>query len=87
MTGTVRVWLVERTYTDKGMVTLVYARPDGGGYLRRQLSEHMLGRTDVTAAMDVDPERLQPVREASERERYATEATRVAETHDHDEAI
>jgi len=85
MADTERVWLVERTYTDKGMVTLVYATPDGGRHLRRQLSEQMLTRTEVTAGMDVDPDRLQPTHD--EGERYATEASRMADQHDPDDVI
>jgi len=86
MSDTERIWLVEREYSDKGMVNLVYATPDGERYLRRQLSEQMLVRTDVTAGMDVDPERLESTAEA-ERERYAAEATRMADTHDLDDAV
>jgi hypothetical protein len=86
MTDTERVWLVDRTYSDKGMVNLVYATIDGDRHLRKQLSEQMLTRTDVTAGLDVDPERLVPVDDA-DRERFAAEASRVAERHDPDEAI
>jgi hypothetical protein len=86
MTDTERVWLVDRTYSDKGMVNLVYATPDGERHLRRQLSEQMLTRTDVTAGLDADPERLVPVDDA-DRERFAAEASRVAARHDPDEAI
>jgi hypothetical protein len=87
MTATERVWLVDRTYSDKGMVSLVYATVEGDRYLRRQLSEGMLTRTDVTAGMDVDPERLEPVADDEERERFAAEATRIAERHDPDDAV
>jgi len=87
MTATERVWLVDRTYSDKGMVSLVYATVEGDRYLRRQLSEQMLTRTDVTAGMDVDSERLEPVADAEERERFAAEATRIAERHDPDETV
>lgn len=81
-----RVWLVDRTYNDKGMVRLVYATTDGDRYLRRQLSERMLMQKDVTAAVDVAEDRLEPTPEA-ERERYAAEATRMSEDHDPDEAV
>ncbi len=87
MTATERVWLVDRTYSDKGMVSLVYATVEGDRYLRRQLSEQMLTRTDVTAGMDVDPGRLEPVADEEERERFAAEATRIAERHDPDESV
>ncbi len=82
MDDTVRVWLVERSYTDKGLVTLVYATPDGSRQLRTQLSSNALARRAVTAGKDVESERLTPVGEADRRERYAEEASRVAQTHD-----
>lgn len=81
-----RVWLVERSYNDKGMVTLVYATPDGERYLRKTLSERMLMRKDVTAGLDVDDDRLEPT-DAAELERYAAEAARMADTHDPDETV
>lgn len=87
MTATERVWLVDRTYSDKGMVSLVYATVEGDRYLRRQLSEQMLTRTDVTAGMDVEPARLEPVTDDEERERFAAEATRIAERHGPDDTV
>lgn len=81
-----QVWLVEREYTDKGLVNLVYATTDGKRYLRNQLSEVRLMRTDVTAAREVEPNRLEPTHE-DERERYATEASQMAATHDPDETV
>ncbi len=86
MSGTERVWLVDRTYSDKGMVSLVYATVEGDRYLRRQLSEQMLTRTDVTAGMDVDPDRLRPVGD-EERDRFAAEAARIADRHDVEDVV
>jgi hypothetical protein len=85
-TGTQRVWMVEREYTSGGLVTVVYATADGERQLRRQLSERMVVRSDVTAAEDVDPERLESTPE-SERERYAAEAARMAADHDPDDVV
>jgi len=82
-----RVWLVERSYSDKGLVTLVYATTDGESHLRRQLSSNALARTEVTAATDVEPDRLTPVAAADERERYAHEAARMADEHDPDDPV
>ncbi|WP_435180775.1 hypothetical protein [Halorussus sp. AFM4] len=82
-----RLWLVERTYTDKGLVSLVYATTDGERQLRKQRSMNMLNQVDVTAAVDADPESLDPVDDEATRERYADEATRMAEQHDPDEAV
>lgn len=85
-TETERVWLVEREYTDKGMVTIVYASTDGERHLQRQLSERMLMRSDVTAGNDVEVGRLEPTPD-SERDRYAAEASRMAEKYQRDDAV
>jgi hypothetical protein len=77
-----RCWLVEREFDDKGMVRLVYATPDGSRRLLRERSAAQLGRYEVTAATDVDEERLEPVEETDRRERYAGEADRMADRHD-----
>jgi hypothetical protein len=84
MTDDVRVWLVGREYTDKGLVTLTYATPDGERALVEQRSAANLG--EVTAAREVAPDRLTPV-EAGDRERYAMEVERVADRNDPDDAI
>jgi len=84
MTDDVRVWLVERDYTDKGLVTLTYATPDGERVLVQQRSAVNLG--DVPAARTVDPGRLDPAGGA-DRERYADEAERMAGKHDPDDAV
>ena len=83
-----RLWLVERTYTDKGLVTLVYATPDGERRLRRQRSMNALQQSDgVTAATTADPDALQPVEDEETRARYADEASRMADEHDPDDAV
>lgn len=87
MTDTVRCWLVERSYDDKGMVNLVYATPDGERRYHRQLAGDRLVQASVTAARDVDPENLAPVDDPDTRERYVTEVERVAETHAPDEEM
>lgn len=77
---TERVWLVERSYgTDEDLVTLVYATTDGERHLRKQLSHHLLTRQTVTAARTVQVEKLEPVTEHETRQRYAEEATRMAD--------
>ncbi|MFB6073713.1 MAG: hypothetical protein ABEJ89_01725 [Haloarculaceae archaeon] len=82
-----RCWLVERDYSDKGLVTLVYATPDGERALRMQRSSNMLARSPVTAARDVEAADLQPVADPGDRERYAGEAARMAERHDPDDEV
>lgn len=81
-----RAWLVDREYSDKGMVNLVYATTDGESHLRKQLSEQMLLRHTVTAGIDVEADRLEATHE-DERERFAAEASRMAEDHDPDDEI
>lgn len=75
---TVRVWLVERSFDDRNLVTLVYATPDGRRYQQRERSATSLrtGST-VTAADDVDPSDLESVDDDETRERYAAEVDRT----------
>jgi hypothetical protein len=84
----VRLWLVERDYDDRNLITLVYATPDGERRLRKEQSATVMHQqgTVVTAAVDAAPADLEPVAEAN-RERYAAEAARMAETCDPDEAV
>jgi hypothetical protein len=85
--GAVRCWLVERTYSDKGLVSLVYATPDGGRALHRERSPELLRRSGgVTAATDADPDVLVTV-DDDDRERYAAEAARMADRHGPDETV
>lgn len=84
---TERLWLVERDYNDKGLVTIVYATPDGERFRQSHRSSQMLSKQGVTAATEADPDDLEPVEDADRRERYAKEATRMAENHDPDDEI
>jgi hypothetical protein len=87
MTDAERLWLVERTYTDRDLVVLIYATPEGTEQLRKELASTMLQRTTVTAAIEADPEDLEPVADEETRERYATEVERVRSDHDPDDPI
>jgi hypothetical protein len=83
-----RLWLVDRTYTDKGLVSLVYATTDGERALHQQRSMNMLRQgADVTAATTADPDDLDSVDDAETRRRYAEEASRMADQHDPDDAV
>lgn len=84
--GTKRVWLVDRTYNDKGMFELVYATPDGEQYLHKQLTEQMLMTKTVTAGLDADTDRLEPT-DDEDLEHYAAEANRMADEHAPDDEI
>jgi hypothetical protein len=87
MTDSERVWLVERTYTDRDLVVLIYATPDGTRKLRKELAPTMLQRTTVTAATDADPSNLEEIDDSETIDRYATEVERVRESHDPDDPI
>ena len=78
------VWFVHREYTDKGLITLEYATPDGERVFVKQLSPNA---ADPTAARTVPAARLQPVDDADTRERYAQEVARMRERHDPDDAV
>ncbi|ERH08345.1 MAG: hypothetical protein J07HX64_00085 [halophilic archaeon J07HX64] len=84
--GTERVWLVERDYTDAGLVTVVYASTDGERHLQQRLSKRMVVRSSVTAAREIQADRLEPTPDAK-RDRYATEASRMADKHDPDNTV
>lgn len=84
MTETVRCWLVERTYDDKGLIRIVYAPPDASG--QHVTEKAAVSDPEVTAAIEVDPEKLDPIDE-EHAERYAEEAERMAERHEPGESI
>ena len=86
MADTERCWLVERTYTDRDLVVVVYATPDGERMRRKELAASILERTSVTAAIEAEPDDLEPVTPET-RERYAMEAERVREAHDPDAPV
>jgi len=86
----IRVWLVERTYSDdeQNLIILTYVTPDGSRYFRKERA--LTAPTDnrpTTAAVDADPGNLGTVEDESLRERYAAEATRTREQHDPDDPI
>lgn len=85
MTDTIQCWLVDRTYDDKGLITLTYASSDGSRQHVIERAAQTVG--DVTAATDVESDRLDAVDDEATRERYASEVERMAERHDPDESI
>ena len=87
---TVRVWLVERTYSDdeQNIIILVYATPDGSRYYRKERAlVSFSDRRDTTAAVDVDPESLGRVEADETRERYAAETRRVRSQYGPDDVV
>ena len=86
----VRVWLVERTYSDdeQNLVILVYATPDGERYFRKERAlTSFSDERDTTAALDVPADNLGVVDDPDSREQYAAEASRMADEHDPDGPI
>ncbi|WP_136687586.1 hypothetical protein [Halorhabdus amylolytica] len=83
---TVQCWLVERDFYDEDLVTLVYATRDGSRHVTQQRSTALLMKEAVTAAIEVEPDRLAPV-DPDDRDRYAREADRMAENHRPDDAV
>ena len=67
----VRVWLVERTYSDRKERALT------------SFSDHR----ETTAAVDASPNNLGTVDEPDLRAQYAAEAERMADLHDPDDVI
>jgi hypothetical protein len=87
MTDTVRVWLVERSYDHRDLITTVYATPAGDRALRLERAATVVDRgSGITAARDVAPDALDPV-DGDLRDRYAAEAARMADRHDPDERV
>jgi hypothetical protein len=84
----IRVWLVERSYgNDEDLVTLVFATTDGTKQLKKQLSHNMLYGKKITAARTETPDNLATVTDDETRNRYANEASRMAEKHDPDDEV
>ena len=86
----VRVWLVERTYSDdeQNLIILTYATPDGRRYYRKERAlTSLTDSRDTTAAIAADPGNLGTVDDPDLRERYAAEASRMRDAHDPDDVI
>jgi hypothetical protein len=86
----VRVWLVERTYSDdeQNMIILTYATPDGTQYFRKERALTSFDDVrDTTAAVDADPDNLGDVTDPDQQARFAAEATRMRDSNDPDDII
>ncbi|MFB6360142.1 MAG: hypothetical protein ABEH59_02345 [Halobacteriales archaeon] len=81
----VRVWLVERTYSDdeQNLIILTYATPDGRREFRKEraLPSFSGPARETPVSVPVDPSNLAAVEDEGTRKRYATEAARMAEKH------
>lgn len=86
----VRVWLVERTYSDdeQNLIILTYATPDGDRYYRKERAlTSFTDSRDTTAAVTVDSDNLGSVDDPELQERYAAEAQRMKGSHTPDDSI
>jgi len=82
------VWVVERSYgRGEDIVTLVYATPDGSRVLQKQLSFRLVRRKEITAAKEVEKERLETVASEADQQQYADEVERVRERYEPDEEV
>lgn len=82
-----RLWLVERSYDDRNLISFVYATVDGDYQLRKELSMTLLQqRGPQTAAIEATESELSAV-DDSDRERFATEAKKMAAEHEPDDEI
>lgn len=85
MDDEVRLWLVERTFSDdeQNVVILVYATTDGRRYHRKERALPSFSGThrDTTASVTQPGDQLGEVTDPDRRRRYAREATRMATTH------
>ena len=89
-TDTVRVWLVERTYSDdeQNLIILTYATPDGERYYRKERAlTSFTDARETTAAVEADPTDLGTVEDPDLRSQYAEEARRMRDRHEPDDAI
>ncbi len=82
MTDSVRVWLVERTYSDdeQNLIILTYATPDGERYFRKERALTSFSDSrETTAAIEADPTNLGTVGDPDRRDQYAAEVERIRE--------
>ncbi|MFO7927425.1 MAG: hypothetical protein ACQET5_02690 [Halobacteriota archaeon] len=87
MADTERLWLVAREYGDESLVELVYATPDGERCVVKHFSIQLLRAKDITAAIEVESDRLESVGDSDTRERYAVEVERARDRHDPDDVV
>ena len=81
-----RLWLVERSYDDRNLVSFTYGTVDGERQLRKELSMALLQKRPTTAAIEADDDELSPV-DDSDQERFAAEARKMQSKHDPDDEI
>jgi hypothetical protein len=86
----VRVWLVERTYSDdeQNLIISTYATPDGERYYRQERALTTFSGSDTGTPVSRRVPRSNLGRaDVEERERFAAEAARMAEKHAPDDRL
>lgn len=86
----IRVWMVERTYSDdeQNLIILIYATPDGERYLRKERALTSFSDVrDTYAAIDASPDQLGAVTDPETQEQYAAEAQRMAAEREPDDVV
>jgi hypothetical protein len=91
MTADTRVWLVERTYSDdeQNLIILTYATPNGTQDFRKEraLTSFSGDHRETAVSLLVSADNLGVVNDPDARDRYAAEATRMAEEYDLKDAL
>lgn len=86
MSDKVRVWLVERTYSDdeQNLIILTYATPDGRREYRKEraLTSFSGPTRETPVSLEVSPSNLGQVGDDATRERYAAAIERTRTEHD-----
>lgn len=80
------LWLVERSYDTRNTVTVTYATTDGEHVYQKQSSIEQLAQSPATAGVEREQDALDAVAD-DKRDRYAAEATRMAEKHELDDEV
>lgn len=87
----VRLWLVERTFSDdeQNLIILIYATVDGRYYHRKEraLTSFSGPGRETMASITMPKDRLGSVSDPDRQHAYASEATRMAAKHDPDDAV
>lgn len=88
--NSLRVWLVERTYSDdeQNLIILTYATLDGKQYFRKERAlTSFTDARDTTAAVETVPDNLGVVEDPDRQKQYAAEAQRMQDAHDPTDTI
>lgn len=82
-----RVWLVDRQFDSKGLVRLTYATTDGERMQTTEIAQQRLFTGgSVTAGREADESDLSPT-DPEDVERFAREASQMADEHDPDDEV